>query len=184
MVEKTGWFARVCDLKGTYVILLGGLQYFCSFNLTVFWSFTTYHDLTTLLVATPRWKSSKPVIDWVNTVPGTRTNFSGSKNMTGFSWQATEKTIFRRRKKHLLLEKWFKSHAQIIPCYCSWMDVWSLPCFFCELRRGHSVREIAMITSNVLVKNQLSQLKMVVVSNVKLVKSIDIYICVCVRMHL
>ena len=138
-------------------------------------------------MANPRWKSSKPGIDWVNTVPGTRTNFSGSKNITGFSWQATEKTIFRRRKKHLFVGKMVQKSCannsvllQHTAAGCLMVIM-----FFCELRRGHSVHEIAMITSNVLVKNQLSQLKMVVVSNFKLVKSIDniyvyIYICVCV----
>ena len=137
-------------------------------------------------MANPRWKSSKPGIDWVNTVPGTRTNFSGSKNITGFSWQATEKTIFRRRKKHLFVGKMVQKSCannsvllQHTAAGCLMVIM-----FFCELRRGHSVHEIAMITSNVLVKNQLSQLKMVVVSNFKLVKSIDIsmyiYVCVCI----
>ena len=141
-------------------------------------------------MANPRWKSSKPGIDWVNTVPGTRTNFSGSKNITGFSWQATEKTIFRRRKKHLFVGKMVQKSCannsvllQHTAAGCLMVIM-----FFCELRRGHSVHEIAMITSNVLVKNQLSQLKMVVVSNFKLVKSIDIsmyiYMCVCAYVNI
>ena len=143
-------------------------------------------------MANPRWKSSKPGIDWVNTVPGTRTNFSGSKNITGFSWQATEKTIFRRRKKHLFVGKMVQKSCannsvllQHTAAGCLMVIM-----FFCELRRGHSVHEIAMITSNVLVKNQLSQLKMVVVSNFKLVKSIDIsmyiyiYVCVCAYVNI